>query len=381
MIRVLHVITKLELGGAQLNTIYTVEHLDPRRFEAHLFSGPGGMLHDEVEASLGERFQTVPNLRRGISPIDEIRAYNQLRRMIRKLKPEIVQTHSSKAGILGRLAAHEEKVPVIIHTVHGFGITAVKGGAMQTVLKSAERFAARRTTHFFPVSQENFDTGKSLGLFDETNASCLVEGVNLKVFRQADYRPEKLAEFGLSSGTPIIGCISCFKPQKNLSALVDVAAMVVEQFPEAHFMVLGDGEEKPMVEEKITKLGLAENFTLAGWRRDVPELVKLWNVSVLTSRWEGLPRAISESLSAKIPVVVTRAGGSAEAVRQGETGWVVEQGEWRKMADHILDLLNNPEKARQMGERGPDSVLPWDIINMVRAQEAKYEELLAEITP
>jgi glycosyltransferase involved in cell wall biosynthesis len=378
--KILHIITKLELGGAQQNTIYTVKNLDRKKFATGLISGPGGILNSEAEAIEEAEFLIAENLRRSINPLAEIKALSELRKLIREFSPDVVHTHSSKAGVLGRLAAAKEKVPVIIHSIHGFGIDADSNPLIRNILIAAEKMAARKTTHFISVSQVNIDEGLEIGLFTPDQVSLIHSGVKLASFRQAEYSPQLRQELGIPPEAKVVGSIACFKPQKDPLAFVRVAAMVKKEIPAAHFLMVGDGELRQQVEAEIASLSLADSFTLTGWRRDIPQLLKQCQLSVLTSRWEGLPRVISESLSAKVPVVVTRAGGSAEAVKQGETGYVVEHGQWQKMADHIIEILSDSTKRQAMAQAGPDSVLEWDIDEMVSAQEHLYEELLKDKT-
>lgn len=375
-ISVLHIITKLELGGAQQNTLYTVENLDRKRFIASLIAGPGGMLNDDAANIDGVRFSIAPHLIRSINPFNDWKGYRELRKMIRDLKPRIVHTHSSKAGILGRLAAAAERVPIIIHSIHGFGIDAVKNKTLRRILLAAERSAAKRTTHFIAVSNQNIEAGRKWGLLDKNNVSLIYSGIRLNRFRDAACPPQLATELGIEPETLLVGKIACFKPQKNPLAFVDMAAMVHARMPAVKFLLVGDGALRRPLEIHIKELGLKDSVILTGWRSDVPELLKLMNVSVLTSRWEGLPRVIPQSLAAGVPVAVMRAGGSAEAVCEGETGFVVEQGDIRGLAEKVLQLLRNPELAERMGKNGPESVKEWDIDRMVRAQEDLYSAML-----
>lgn len=377
---VLHVITKLELGGAQQNTFFIVENLDRSKFAPMLMSGPGGMLDAEAGKlpDKGIGYAVIPHMRRSIRPWNDYRAYRELRKAIRKAKPAIVHTHSSKAGILGRLAAAAEKVPVVMHTIHGFGIGAVRSPLVQRILLAAERRAARATTHFVPVSRENFDVGKSYGLLDESNATVILEGADLSPFRAAEPDPALRAEFGFPEGAPVVGTVACFKPQKDPLTFIEAAARVHAELPDARFLMVGDGDLRGEIEQAIADKGLDGVVVLAGWRHDVPALFRLMSVSVLTSLWEGLPRVIPQSLVSGVPVVVTDAGGSAEAVREGETGFVLPKRDAEGVAEKIAYLLRNPETAKNMGKAGPASVERFDAPAMVRAHEDLYLKLLRE---
>ena len=377
-IAVLHIITKLELGGAQQNTLYIVDNLDRKVFSAALFAGPGGMLDDEAQElpARGVPFETIPDLIREIRPLSDYRAYRQLRSKIREMKPEIVHTHSSKAGVLGRLAAAAERVPIVMHTVHGFGIDAVRNKLIQRALLAAERKAAKVTTHFVLLSRENFDIGRGYRILDEHNSTLINNGVDMRPFREAPRKPELLAELGIPQGVPVVGQVACFKPQKDPLTFVEVAALVRAAVPETRFLMIGDGEMRPLIEARIAELGLENSVILTGWRRDVPLLFKLMHASVLTSLWEGLPRVIPQSLAAEVPVVATRAGGSPEAVIEGETGFILEQGDAHGIAEKIIYLLRNEELRRRMGQAGPAAVARFDVDAMVRAHEDIYNKLL-----
>jgi len=185
-----------------------------------------------------------------------------------------------------------------------------------------------------------------------------------------------LAEFGIPEGAPVVGQVACFKPQKDPLTFVGVAARVHTAVPEARFLMIGDGDMRPLIEARIAELGLGGVVILTGWRRDVPELFRLMRLSVLTSLWEGLPRVIPQSLAAGVPVVATRAGGSPEAVIEGETGFILEQGDAEGIAEKIIFLLRNEELRRRMGEAGPAAVAKFDIDAMVRAHEEIYTRLL-----
>lgn len=330
----------------------------------------------EADCLPDNRYRHVTALQRRIKPFSDLKALLQLWKMIKEEAPDVVHTHSSKAGILGRIAAKMAGVPVIIHSIHGFGIDAVENSLIRKILVAAEMFASKRTDHFISVSQQNIDEGIAMNFFTEENVSLIYSGVYLKQYLEAELDLELKEQIGIPKEAPVVGKIACFKPQKNPLAFIEVAARINQQKPNVHFVLVGDGVMRPEIEAAISEAGLSSVFHLPGWRRDIAEIVKLFDVSVLTSRWEGLPQVIPESLSAGVPVVVTRAGGSAEAVIEGETGFVCEQGETGYQAEKIMTILSNPELASKMSRNGPESVKAWDIDEMVRAQEKLYQRLL-----
>ena len=374
---VCHIITKLELGGAQQNTLFTVAHLDPARFRSILIAGEPGLLDDEARKLPGMEFYQVPSLVREIRPLTDLRALLALTVLLRRLKPAIVHTHSSKAGILGRLAARLAGVPVIIHSIHGFGFTRDQSATLRRTLIALECLAAKITTKFFAVSEANRRLGVELGLFPEERCEVIRSGVDLAAIRRLGVDTTALKrELGLEPGRPVVGMVAPMKPQKAPLDFVRVAARVAAKRPETQFLFVGDGELRDAMEAEIERLDLVKSFRLAGWRRDVPAVMRCLDVFVLTSLWEGLPRVYLEALASGVPVVGTRVDGAAEVVRDGVNGYLLAPGDIQGLADRVLALLGNPALAADMGKRGMALPPEFDIHDMVRRQEQAYGQLL-----
>ncbi len=379
---VCHIITMLELGGAQQNTLFTVSHLDPARFRPVLITGEPGPLDEEARNLAGVEFHQVPSLVRAIRPLSDLRALLALARLLRRLKPAIVHTHSSKAGILGRLAARLAGVPVIIHSIHGFGFTRYQPAPVRRLLIALECLAARVTSRFFAVSEANRQLGVELGLFPEGRCAVIRSGVDVASIRRLEVdTAAKKRELGLEPGRPTVGMVAPMKAQKAPLDFVRVAAKVAAKRPDTQFLFVGDGELRGAMEAEIARLDLAKSFRLAGWRRDVPAVMRCLDVFVLTSLWEGLPRVYLEALAGGVPVVGTRVDGAAEVVQDGVNGYLLAPGDVQGMADRVIALLANPTMAADMGRKGASLPPEFDIHDMVRRQEQEYGRLLAAINP
>lgn len=383
--RVIHIITRLELGGAQQNTLYTVGHLDRERFKPALWSGDGGILNPEAGQIEGVDFTIVPELVREVSPQRDAMALMQLRSMLRdevrfSNLPVIVHTHSSKAGVLGRWAARMARVPVIIHTFHGFGFNDLQPASSRIPFTMAEKVTGRITTHFIAVSRANLEKAFVLGIAPRERIRLIRSGIKAERFlpRPID-AGEKKSAMGLDPDRPLALMVACLKPQKSPVDFVKVAARVKEIFPPAQFALAGDGELRPEVEGAIRGYGLEDEFKLLGWRRDVPELLWSADVLVLTSLWEGLPRVYPQAAAAGVPVVGTRVDGAEEAVMHGESGWLLPPRDLEAMAEKVAELLRDPQKAREMGSRASRVLPEFDIDLMVRQQEELYQEALARL--
>ncbi len=205
-------------------------------------------------------------------------------------------------------------------------------------------------------------------------------GVDLAALRQTrvDLAAKK-RELGLHQEWPVIGMIAPFKPQKAPLDFVRVAALVHKAKPNTQFLLVGDGELRGAIEAEVRWLGLSDTFFLTGWRRDIAEVMRCFDVFVLTSLWEGLPRVYLEALASGVPVVGTKVDGAAEVIQEGVNGYLTEPGDVRSLAERVLSLLADPNAATQMGRNGQSLPEEFDIYEMVRQQEREYEHLVAEL--
>jgi len=391
MIRVIHVITRLELGGAQENTLYTLGHLDPARFSGLLVTHPEGLLvADALEDNrYGKHF--VSSLVREVRPARDGSALAALvgilRREVREARgrvgagvpPLIVHTHSSKAGILGRAAARIAGVPVVIHTVHGFGFHPRQRPGVRRFYIVLERLAARWTNHVIAVAQADLDKGVALGLFARKRASLIRSGIEIARYTGTGIdRVSAVRALGFDPARPLVGMVACLKPQKNPVDFVRAAALVAGSVPGAQFLIAGDGVLRPAVEAEILRSGLGGRLRLLGWRRDVDAIIPCLDVLVLTSLWEGLPRVFPQAMAAGRPVVAYSVDSAPEAVTEGVSGYLVAPGDYAGIAARVAELLLDPERARRMGAAGRARVGAFDADLMVRQQEELYERLLRE---
>ena len=375
-IRVLHIITRLEPGGAQRNTLYTVEHLDRSEFEAVLVWGPGDPLDEAAERIADLRREPVRELARPLSPRRDFAALRRIRQLLRELDPQIVHTHSSKAGVLGRLAARLERVPVVIHSIHGYGFTPLQSAPVRALFIAVERIVGRWTDHFIAVSEQNLRLGVELGLFAADRASVIRSGIELGRFRETRDVAELRRRLGVPPGTPVVTQVGNFKPQKAPLDFVRMAAEVARELPETWFVMVGDGALRPAAEELARELGVAQRMVFTGWWEDVPGLLAATEVSVLSSRHEGLPRAVVESLAAGVPVVATAVDGTMEVVRDGVNGRLVAPGDVAGLAREVTGLLRDSALRRRMSAAAGDGLEEFDIDRMVRQQEELYRCLL-----
>ena len=376
-----HIVTKLELGGAQFTTLFTVAHLDRVRFRPILITGEPGLLDDEARKLEGVEFYQVPSLVRLIRPWRDLRAFVELTRLLKSLKPAIVHTHSSKAGILGRWAAWLAGVPIIIHTIHGYGITPAQPRWLQFLLIGLERLTGLITTRWILVSEADAVKGLRWKLFRQGAFMVIRPGADTRVF-QGSRLPisdtgEFRAECGVGSEHLLVGTVAPLKPQKAPQDFVAVAARVCARVPAARFVWVGDGELRPGVEAAIRRAGLEGRIRLAGWRRDIPDVMRAMDLFLLTSHWEGLPQVLLQARANCVPIVATRAGGSAEAFVEGKHGWLCDPGDIEALAAQVIRLLMDSAERERMRRNGGHIPNEFNMWAALRKREQLYAMLLA----
>jgi len=374
----MHAITMLELGGAQRNTIDTVASLDRREFAVALACADEGELLSEARALAGVELFELSHLRREVRPLADMRALSEFRRAIRRFRPEIVHTHSSKAGILGRLAARREGVPIVIHSIHGFGFGPHQPVAVRFAFLAAERLAARWTTAFVAVSRRNLEEGVRLGLFPASRARLIRSGVDLASFAAHRGGDSFRRALGIPTAAPLVVQIACFKPQKAPERFVEAATRLAPRFPTAHFLLVGDGALRGRLERLGRQVGLEGRLHLPGWRRDMPAVLDAATVVTLTSRFEGLPRVLVEALAAGVPVVAMSVDGVSEVIKDGENGFLLPPDDVVGLAGRVGEILGDGALRSRLSASAGENLEEFGRDAMVRKQEELYRELACQ---
>jgi glycosyltransferase involved in cell wall biosynthesis len=374
--KVFHVITKLELGGAQKVTLMTLERLPRERYELGLVTGPEGLLVDWANRIPDLKRVWLSSLVREVRPMEDLAAFFSMFRLFRREKPHVVHTHSSKAGILGRWAAKLAGVPLIFHTAHGFGFNDFQRPAAKRFYVWLERVTSKITTRLVVVSFANANKGEENGVFKRGDWILCRDAISVNEFMQNGPRRRKLAEWNIPPDKLVVGMIACLKPQKSPVDFVDVAARVLQRNSQAHFVLAGDGELRPEVERRIQEHKIGKHFTLLGWQTDMPEVYRNLDIVVLTSLWEGLPCVFSEAMAGELPIVATNVDGAREAIVHEDNGFLHEPHDIEGMADSVLKLLQSPELRQTMGKRGKARVMEFDISTSVANLETAYQDCL-----
>lgn len=376
-VRVLHVITRMIVGGAQENTMLSCALIDRARFPSEIVCGPEtgaeGELHTEA-AARGVRIRIEPSLVRAIHPWKDVIALVRLTRLLRRERFDVVHTHSSKAGIVGRIAARFAGTPVVIHTVHGWAFNPGQPRHVFAMYVWLERVCARWCRDIVVVAEADRDEGLQLGIGRAAQYRLIRSGIEVEAYRDvAITRAEARARLGVPDHAFVVGSVGRLSPQKAPLDLLAAFEVLARARPEAHLAMVGDGPLRGEVEARVAAAGLEGRVHLPGLRRDVPELLRAFDVFALASHWEGLPRVFPQAMAAGLPIVATRVDGAPDAILPGETGFLVDVGDTGAFGARLVELAADPARARAMGEAGRERVDVFSARAMVEALAERYE--------
>lgn len=351
-IRVLLVITRLTIGGDTHVVLDLASRLDPDIFEIELAVGP--VPDDEVDLThlafeRGITVRLIPNLINHINPVTNTKALLELRAVISEGKFDIVHTHSSVAGVVGRLAAASARVPVIVHHIHGWGLREAMPWPMRFLYLNLERLCARFTKRMIAVSRPTIQKGLDHRICRADKFALIYNGIHLEDFRlQFDPRPF-YAELGLNPDLRTVGMIGRLDAQKNPLDFIRAASMIARRYAGVQFVIAGEGRLRTDCEQLIRELNLGDKFFLLGFRNDVNRILRILDVVVSTSLWEGLPVVFQEAMSAGKPIVANSVDGAGDVLMDGITGYLVTPHEPQQVAERTLELLSNDELRSRMG--------------------------------
>ncbi|MEW5899647.1 MAG: glycosyltransferase family 4 protein [Bacillota bacterium] len=354
-LKILQVITLSETGGAQKVLYHLAAGLSPAVFDVTVACAPGGELVRWLRELGWVRVVEVPHLRREISPLRDMAAFFALYRLMQRERFDVVHCHSSKAGIIGRLAAYLAGVRKIIFTVHGWGITPEQGRLERFFYTWAERLAGLLSTDVVCVSEADRERGLKEKLAPAAKLKVICNGVPAPPAARGDGEDILRAELGLAETDLVVGTVCRLCRQKNPLFFLEVARNLLSASrlrDNLYFVLIGDGPLKRQCEDYIKQHHLRDRVFLAGSREDAACLMAGFDVFCLFSLWEGLPLTVIEAMHGAVPVVAAGVGGVPELVIEGETGFFAPPGDVEKAARIVEGLLAEPDLRRRLGQAG-----------------------------
>jgi glycosyltransferase involved in cell wall biosynthesis len=378
-VRVVHVITKLDVGGAQETVLEVASRLDGAHFDVTVVAGtrdaPDQAMVDAF-ATRGVRLVHLPTMGRNASGAD-LRAFVGLARLFRRIRPDIVHTHSSKAGALGRVAARLARVPAVVHTAHGWSFHRGQRAGAYRACVVIERVLARVTDSLIVVAASDRALGEQHRIRPRRGYELIRSGVDLARFARTGTEERNAARrgLGITDDAPVIGTVTRLSAQKDPATSLLAFAQIRATVPDARLIVVGGG---PLSEEAAAladDLGVAAAVSFVGPRRDVPHLLTALDCFILSSRWEGLPRVILEAMAGDVPVVATDVNGVREVVVSGETGVLVAPGDASALAAATVEILTDSARRARLTRAARERLDRFDAATMTAEHEALYDAL------
>ena len=384
-IKVAHIITRIITGGAEENTLYTIKGLDKKKYSIDLIVG------EEFREDIYNNFENndfciirLKGLKGKLNFLYDPIVLVKLINLFKKNHYDIVHTHLTKIGILGKIASRISGVPIIIHGLHGSAFQAFNSKLLNCTLIFFERITSKYTDAYISVSRILSEKYIKEGIGTRENHFTVYSGMNLDKFyyaREKIKRRKKLAEIGISSDCFIIGNVATLEPRKGHKFLIDAFKKVIEKHKNKSIklIIVSDGYERENLVNYVDKLNLKEKVIFTGYREDIEELMAIMDIFVLTSLREGLPRVLVQAAAVGIPLIAFNVDGVPEIIKDGYNGFLVKLKDVEELADRIIRYINNKELISLHGQRGREFVKgKWSIEDMVNKIDEIYQELIKE---
>lgn len=355
--KIVHVITRLIVGGAQENTLLTCEGMYRCGHDVTLITGPSpgpeGSLMPRAQSG-GYRVIVESNLVRNVHPWQDAQAYWRLRQIFRELQPDVVHTHSSKAGIVGRAAAWSVKVPLIVHTIHGLPFHPYQSPMTNAAWVFLERFAARRCHKIVCVAEAMKRQALACGVGQPEQFITIYSGMDLQPFlHPQEHRITVRKKLGIGTDRLVLGTIARLQPLKGHDDILAVADTLLRAEPRLTFLWIGDGVFRPRFTAQIEKAGWKNHFILSGLvpPEQIPNLIPAMDIMVHPSYREGLPRSVVQGMLEQVPAIVYDCDGAGEICIADETGIPVKTGDRQALKTAILHLAQHSALRNKLGTR------------------------------
>ncbi|HOK56276.1 MAG TPA: glycosyltransferase family 4 protein [bacterium] len=382
--KIAHVITRLVIGGAQENTLFTVEGLIKKGYQVDLISGPTKGPEGSLEKKIIEKkipLIIIKELVRDINPVYDIIAFLKLFFIFRKNRYNLVHTHSAKAGILGRISAKLANPKcIVIHTIHGLPFHPYQNKFLNFIYISAEKIAYYFTDHFICVGEIMKEKSLKAGIGKESDYTVIYSGFHVKPYLDcAEKRNEMRKKYGIKKDEKVIGMIGRLFYLKGQNYLIEAFKEVSEKHPEAKLMFVGDGILRNDLENYAKKNKIQDKVIFTGLvpPEKIPEYVSIMDILVHTSLREGLPKAVAQGLAGGKPVIAFDVDGTKEVVINGKTGFIIPPEDINLLKEKIIYLLENPVISDKMGKEGQELIKQiFPVEKMVDEIEKIYVKFL-----
>jgi glycosyltransferase involved in cell wall biosynthesis len=391
-IKVLHIITRFDKGGSAQNTYLSLLGLRKKNYQLSLVSGlslESEMKHEEIKAkekdiqileSEGIEYIQCPFLLRRINIIKDLKAFFDIWRIIKKYNPIIVHTHSSKAGLMGRLAAKLAGAPIIVHTPHGHVFFGYFGPFKTKLFIIFEKLASRITDKIVALTNREKKDHILFKIAEEDKFSVIYSGIELNILKESSSEEKQnlKKELGIPENSLIVGTAGRLVPVKGPEFLVKASKYIISKYPDTYFMFTGDGPLEQDLKRKALEMGISDNIIFLGWRDDLVKIISIYDIFVLPSLNEGMGRVLVEAMALGKSIVASNVGGIPDLVIHGKNGFLVPPKNPKQLAKYIQVLLEDKDKREKMGLAGKEMAYNFTSERMVEKIANLYKKLLTQ---
>ncbi|MCD4780914.1 MAG: glycosyltransferase family 4 protein [Candidatus Omnitrophica bacterium] len=380
-IKVLHIITRLDLGGSATNTLETVKRLDKQKYDTHLISGNTSDPNHDIARYIKDNdidCTFMPALQRPVHPLKDLLALYKIYRYLKKNSYDIVHTHSSKGGIIGRWAAKLAGVPVIIHTPHGHIYYGYFNAFLTRIFIFIEQLTAGLTDKIITLTNLGTKEHLDFKIAPADKFVTIYSGIHIPDYQASKQGKQKVREkFQLKPGHMIIGSVARLDPIKGNDILLEAFFRLQQEFPDCYLLLVGSGSQQPMLEERCKEWRIQDRVIFCGYQKNVADLINAMDIFVLASRNEGMGRVLLEAMACQKPIVASRTGGIPELIDDNKNGILVTPQQPEELYSALSQLLRQPDLRRQLGRTGFQRVNEkFSIEKMVSDIDGLYKKLL-----
>lgn len=397
MYKIVRIHNRLIVGGPALNVTLLSTYLSPQ-FETKLLVGKKD-LHEKDAGYMAEQLGIVPieitEMRRSIQPLNDIKAYFKIKKIIKEFKPDIVHTHASKSGAIGRLAASACNVQLIVHTFHGHVFHSYFSKPVSWLIVAFERWLAKKTHAIIAISDlQKRELADVYKIAPANKIFTVPLGLNLEKFSEGQEGKRIIfrEKYGFDSNELVIGIIGRIVPIKNHAMFIEVASLIKKKSGQnVRFAIIGDGDALPAIEKKCAALGLSYSYyvttpklktdvVVTSWEKEIDQVLAGLDIVALTSYNEGTPVSLIEAQAAFKPVVSTSVGGVRDVITHGENGFITAVDDARDFADYVMQLINDKGLRDKMGNTGYNTVIErYSKARLVKDVKKLYLDFLERV--
>jgi glycosyltransferase involved in cell wall biosynthesis len=380
----------LDRGGSAQNTLLTCLGLNGKHelILAHglsLESQMTGCEKQSVDRQIeraeegGVKLTAIPSLVRRIDPVHDFRAFLSLWQLMIKVRPHIVHTHTSKAGLLGRWAAKMVGVPIIVHTPHGHVFYGHFGPLLSRFFVIMERLTASITDRMVALTEAEGNDYNTLSVCNPDKMVTIHSGVDIARYAAARVDiEEKKRSLGLNPKELVVGTVGWLLPIKGPMYLLKAMAPIWQSYPDIKLVFVGKGDLEEKLRLKASLMGVSDKVEFLGWRDDIPEIMQLLDIFVLPSLNEGMGRVLVEAMAAGKAIVASNTGGIPDLIMHGHNGLLVPPGDSSRLAGAIIMLLKDTHRREEMGKNGKLLAVRYSVESMVNKIDNLYKTLLTQ---